>query len=143
MISGILTIISACICILSGLFFIVNGSVAASIVATNYSYYSCNYPSYLPIAIITIISGIFGIISFAFGLRGGILCLQRSQFKPAIIGMYLVLVSGIFFISLGLIYPNISSFIPQLAEGLFFGTPIFIIAILSIILTAMSKKEFK
>lgn len=109
--SGVLTIIGSCIAILYGILGLIDASL--------------NYYNSGPYAIV----GIFGILAFAFGLTGGILTLRRKVFVLAIIGISLVLISGII----------ISVAIPI---GFIFGIPVMILSILGLIFTSISKREF-
>jgi hypothetical protein len=109
---GILAIIGSCIAIITG----IAGLASAT------GYYN-DFGAYM-------IMGIFGILAFAFGLTAGILTLKRRVFALAIIGISLLLVSGVI----------TSIAIPY--AGWIFGLPIAILSILAIIFTAISKREF-
>jgi len=73
--AGVLTIIASCTSLLLGIFGVIS----------NYAYFE-----YV---------GVFGILSFAFGLAAGILTLKRKIFVFSILGISLQIVSGILFSS--------------------------------------------
>lgn len=112
--SGVLTIIAAGVCAFLGISFTI-GVVRVS--PHLMSPYSTEV-------------GLFGLLGFASGLAGGILTLKRRMFYPAMIGMALLIPEGVVLHIFGT------------AAGWGFGTPIILLAVISMILTAMSKNEF-
>jgi len=114
LIAGIFAIIAACICAFLGISFTVG------VVRT---------PSYL-VDPYSAEVGIFGLIGFAFGLIGGILTLKRRMFYLAIIGVALLIPEGVVLHIFGT------------AAGWVFGTPVILLAVLSIFFAASSRKEF-
>jgi hypothetical protein len=72
------------------------------------------------------ITGMLGIIAFAFGLTGGIFSLKRKRIAFSIFGMSLLITSGIMMT------------IPLWV----FGLPIAVLSILGVIFAAISKGEF-
>jgi len=80
----------------------------------------------------TLADGAFGILVSAFALTGGVLILKRKKFAFAIIAMCFMMVkSATFIISTG------GDF-----WGLFIGTAIFALTMISLIFTSISYKEF-
>jgi hypothetical protein len=114
--AGVLTIISACICILLGILYTV------VYIDGVYRGYRVHPPEYF-------LAGIFGLLGFAYGLTAGILALKRRMFPVAIIGMALVMVAGV----LSFVEPFI---------GIIFGLPMLVLVILAVIFTGISKREF-
>lgn len=116
--AGVLTIIAACICLFLGILYMY------AYVEGEYSYYygRVHPPEYF-------LTGIFGLLGFAFGLTGGILALKRRVFPLVIIGMALMMIEGIF------------SFVEPVI-GVVFGIPVLLFAILGVIFTGISKREF-
>ena len=126
MAGGILEIIGACISIIVGLFLI------AAFVQVQSNYYS---PSYLA-SFGFLFIGVFEAVGFAFGLTSGILTLKRKQFTLSVVGVSLLVISGLITI-IGLAMQPYGIW-----AGLLFGTPIIIISVLSLIFISISKKEF-
>jgi endogenous inhibitor of DNA gyrase (YacG/DUF329 family) len=114
--AGILTIIGSCVAIGMGLLYIV-----AALTSWGYGY---GYIDGLNIYYVT--TGIFGIISFSFGLTSGIFALKRRRIAFSIFGLSLLITAGIMM--------SIPVFV--------YGLPIAILSILSVIFVAISKAEF-
>ena len=114
--AGILTIIGSCVAIAMGIIYL-----AAALFSYGYAY------GYIyGLSVYYLITGIFGIIAFAFGLTGGIFSLKRKRLAFSIFGMSLLIASGI-----------------MMAIPLWvFGLPIAVLSILSVIFVAISKGEF-
>jgi len=112
---GVLSIIAACICIITGLIGL----------AYHYTY-----------GIATL--GIPGLIAFAFGLTAGILTLMRRVFALAIIGEIFVMVAGVLaFIPVS--YTNYYAYyIHAWPAGIF----IFLLILLGLIFTALARADF-
>jgi hypothetical protein len=86
--------------------------------------------------------GVLGIIAFAFGLGGGISIFKRTNIVTSIVGLSLLIASGIM-LSVSYIWTA------DLTNSLFPMSPIWIIGILTIVLSilglifvAISRKEF-
>ena len=121
--SGILLIISACLSLLVGI-------PSILIIAS--------YPSiYFPSLYVTfwIIIGLWSILSFGFGLAGGIYSLKRTHFGLSLIGSSFLVATGVMTL--------ISLFISYFTTSFgFIGVPLLILAILGTIFVAISKNEF-
>lgn len=114
--AGILTIIGSCFGIIAGLFYLL------AFVAQFFSYWY----AWMTILIYLII-GVFGILAFAFGLAAGIYALKRSHLSFALFGMSWMIASGILI----------------LLPLWFFGLPMVILAIISVVFTAIARSDFK
>jgi len=123
--AGILIIIGACAAVVSGLIGI-------------YVYFWYLRSSYYYHYFEWFITGFFGILGFAFGLTAGIFSLKRKLFPLSMIGMCLVLISGLVTIGNFATIQSSNSWM----TGLLFGLPPTILAILSVIFAAVSHKEF-
>jgi hypothetical protein len=118
--AGILTIIGSCIAIVMGIIYLV-----AALFSVGYAY-GYTYGYFYGLSVYYLITGILGIIAFAFGLTGGIFSLKRKRLAFSIFGMSLLIASGI-----------------MMAMPVWvFGLPIVVLSILSIIFVAISKGEF-
>jgi len=123
-VAGILTIIAACIFVPIGALFM--GA---------YVWYSIQgYPE----GIEAVITGLFSILGFAFGLASGILSIKRRYFAVSIAGLSIVIFGG-FVIIFGVAARRYRQ---AVTDALTFGVPIIILAILSLIFVAVSKQEF-
>jgi len=122
--AGILTILAACIFVPIGALFI--GA---------YVWYSIQGH---PEGIEVVITGLFSILGFAFGLASGILSLKRKHFAVSIAGVSVIILSG-FAIIFGMATRRYRQ---AVTDALTFGVPIIGLAILSLIFVAVSKKEF-
>ena len=116
---GLLTIIASCIVMVFSGVLVVGG------ILTDSSQVSTQ-------GVNTLADGAFGILVSAFALTGGIMILKRKKFAFAIIAMCFMMVKGAtFIISTG------GDF-----WGLFIGTDIFALTLISLIFTSISHKEF-
>jgi len=106
--AGVLTIIASCMSLFLGIFGVVSGYV---------------YFEYV---------GIFGILSFAFGLAAGISALKKKMFILSILGISLLIVSGILFSS-----PIDGNSVWEI------GLAITILSILSIVFVAKAREKEK
>lgn len=113
MTAGIMTIIGACLAITAGIFYLI-ASIAS------FSYYYGGY------SILYLIFGIFAILAFAFGLTAGIFAVRKRRLPFALFGMSWLIASGI-----------LASF-----PLWFFGLPITILAIISVVFIAIARSEF-
>jgi hypothetical protein len=123
-VAGILTIIAACVFVPVGTLFM--GA---------YVWYAIQGHSE---GIEVLITGLFGILGFAFGLTSGILSLKRRYFGMSLAGLSMVIFCG-FAIIFGM---AVRGYRQAVADALGFGVPIIVMAILSLIFVAISKKEF-
>ncbi len=123
---GILTIIASCIAIFYGIL----GTLSFAIS------FNQRFPGSVPI-VGFLIMGVLGILAFALGLTSGIFALRRKRFALSIAGVCITLVSGISTI----VIISWQGFY-AVPAGLLFGMPVAILAILGLVLTALSKKEF-
>ena len=112
--AGVLTIIAACFCIISGI---------AGCVMFAMGYHHTHPPGYL-------LAGIFGLLGFAFGLTAGILALKRAHYPLVVIGIALVAVGGILTLAL-----NVEAFLVM-------GIPTLLLAILGMIFVGITRPEF-
>jgi hypothetical protein len=122
--AGILTIISACTCIVTGIIGLILFAMSS-------------ISQFLA-------QGVIAVFAFAFGLASGIMSLKRRYFAMARIGMYIMIVAGlinvaVFGVPLGYSY---SIAVAPTLMGLLFGLPILILSVLSIIFVSHSMKEF-
>ncbi len=118
--AGVLAILSASFCMV--------WAIPALINAINYfgsRWYSSSY------SIFMLISGLFSIVAFALGLAAGIATLKRQRFPLAVAGQSVVLASSIV----------IGFFMPY-GFGWILGVPLLVLSIISVVFTAISKKEF-
>ena len=76
---------------------------------------------------------IFDFSAFLFGLLSGIFILRRQHFTFSLIGVCLVMVSAF----TSIVYTVIPS-----AVGMLFGMPMFFLAFLALVFTAIARKEF-
>ena len=116
--AGVLTIIAACFCIISG----IGGCVMFATGEYHYRYYT-HPPQYL-------LAGIFGLLGFAFGLTAGILALKRTHYPLVVIGIALIAIGAILTLAL-----NVAAFLAM-------GIPTIILAILGMILVGITRAEF-
>jgi hypothetical protein len=112
---GALTIVACCISFVIGILALIEISYH------DYFYYYSGYA----------IAGILNVIGFAFGITAGVLTLKRRIFPLAIAGASLVLVSSAIITAV---------FTPF--GGFAFGVSAFVLSILGVIFTAVSKSEF-
>ena len=82
--AGILTIISACLAIVSGIFYL----IAAVVNSYDYYYDAATTVFYLITAIICI-------LAFAFGLTSGIFAIRKKHLPVTVFGMSWLIASGI------------------------------------------------
>ena len=116
---GLLTIIASCIVMVFSGILVVGG------ILTDSSQFSTQGVNYLA-------DGAFGILVSAFALAGGIMILKRKNLAFSIIAMCFMVVKGAtFIISTG------GDF-----WGIFIGTDILALTIISLIFTSISYKEF-
>lgn len=85
-----------------------------------------------------VLTGLLGILGFAFGLASGIMSLKRRYFGVSVAGLSMLLFSG-FVIIFGMAARRYRT---ALLDGLTFGVPVIGLAILSLIFVAVSKQEF-
>jgi len=90
--------------------------------ASGNNYYYEHPPEYL-------LAGIFGILGFGLGLTGGILTLKRRMFGLAILGTVFIMVGGIFSFA-------------DILTGIVLGIPALVLAIISLVFTGVSHREF-
>ena len=141
--AGILTIIAACMCIIIGIVGVVTYSEGkyyrdiyymeetkeeypyTGICGTPYfkSYYYTLPSEYLVV-------GIFGFLSFLFGLTTGILILLRKLFCLTLIGLAILMGTAILLVIADVVY------------FVLLGVPILIMGIVSTVFTCISRKEF-
>jgi hypothetical protein len=141
--AGILTIIAASLCIFIGIIGVVTYSEDKVVYrewlkedylqeAKEYPICGTPYPityyHYAPPPQYLIV-GIFGFLSFLFGLTSGILILLRKLFCLTIIGLALIMGTAVMLIMLDII------FIPL-------GLPILVMGVISTVFTCISKKDF-
>ena len=118
--AGVLVIVGACICLFLGIIFMwiyIAGGYRVS-----HGSYGIHHPEDL-------LSGVFGVLGFAFGLTAGILALKRKIFPLVIIGIAFIMLGGIF------------SFLEPLV-GEILGIPVLLFAILGVAFTMISKPNF-
>jgi hypothetical protein len=84
------------------------------------------------------ITGFFSILGFALGLTSGIMSLKRKYFALTLAGLIVVIFSGIVVI-FGM---AMRGYRTALSDGLTFGVPTIVLAILSLIFVSISKQEF-
>ena len=120
--AGILTIITASIIMVFSGILIIGG--IGSILTGRYG-----YPSQ---SVNLLGDGVLGVIVFGFALTAGIMILKRKNFVFAIVGLCFMLVKGVTFIIVD----------SGLLGAAIVGTVILAIAILSLIFTSISYKEF-
>lgn len=122
--AGILTIVAACACIITGVIGLIFSAVSG-------------IAQFL-------IQGVIAVLAFAFGLTSGIMSLKRSYFVITIIGICIITVAGLvnvvmFGVPIGF---NYGIAVASILMGLLFGLPVVILSILSIIFVTLSKREF-
>lgn len=122
---GILTIIAASIIILIAFL-----TVSQIVTYANSYHYQQNLTS----LVYALFAGIWNLIAFGLGLTAGLFSLRRKQFMLTIVGMSLLLVGGCVAVS--------GTGIVSGGSWMLLGVPVIILAILSIIFVALSKKEF-
>ena len=118
-VAGILTIIGSCLAIAISILYL-------SAASTSFGYrpgYINGFNAYFEYYLAT---GIFGAISFTFGLASGIFLLRCKRMAFSLFGLTLLLACGVMM--------SIPLF--------FFGLPILVLSILSVIFVAISKAEF-
>jgi len=124
---GILTIIAASIT------FFVASLAVVEIVSCVSAYYIGQNIAYV---IFVVFVGIWSFLAFGLGLAGGIFSIRRSHFALSIVGISLLLVTGLVSIlEFGILGSGWSS-------GMIMGIPIIILTILSLIFVGVSKNEF-
>jgi hypothetical protein len=118
--AGVLTIIASCIAFIPG---IIGFIQTFSFVNNDYNYSSYFFAYFF--------MAIFGILSFALGLTSGILILKRKHFVLAFLGIAFNIFAAV-----------VTSLAVPYLVGLIFGAPIFVLSIISLVFTAISRKEF-
>ncbi|HUW49296.1 MAG TPA: hypothetical protein VMW36_11185 [Patescibacteria group bacterium] len=122
--AGVLTIIGACVAAVSGIVGLIG------VYTTISSYYYYHQYEWL-------VMGVFGILSCALGLTGGIFTLMRRRFVLCMIGMVLIMISG---------FVTVGAFVLILWNGwgigLLFGLPSIFLSVLSIIFASVSRGDF-
>jgi len=139
--AGILTIIAACMCVIIGIFGVVTyseGKYREDIYYMEegkevYSYIGiCGTPylrSYRTLPSQYLIVGIFGFLSFLFGLTAGILILLRKLFCLTLIGQAIIMGTAILLV------------IADLAYFVLFGIPILIMLLISTVFYMRIKRR--
>ena len=122
--AGILAIIAACACIITGVIGLILSAVSG-------------IAQFL-------VQGVIAVLAFAFGLTSGIMSLKRSYFVITIIGICIITVAGlvnvvVFGVPLGF---NYVIAVAPILMGLLLGLPILILSVLSIVLVLLSMREF-
>jgi hypothetical protein len=112
--AGILTIIGSCL------------TIAITVLYFTSAYISLTNRYFHGLASYYVITAIFGVVAFTFGFMGGILALKRRRIALSVFGISLLITSGIM-MSIPL---------------WFFGLPIAILSLLSVIFVAISRSEF-
>lgn len=128
--AGIMTILAACIC------FVIGGISLGAYVF--FSIQSSHILLTYDIKVV-LVTGTFGILGFGSGLASGIWLLRRRHFMMSMSGLFSVLFSGIAIV-LGLAIVGGDS--TGLQNGLIYGMPIILLAILSLAVIGTSKQEF-
>jgi len=120
--AGVLTIITANICLIVG-------------IGGMHGHYK--FRSYTDPQLEIWMMGTFGLLAFIFGLISGTLTLKGKRFLPAIFGICFMLLSGFMTVLVTMIERYI---IPPI--GRIIGITTINLAIISLIFTAISQKEF-
>lgn len=119
-VAGILTIVGSCIALALSLIYLSAATISQGFISGYINSFNEYYIYYLT-------TGIFGAVTFPIELASGILALRRKRIAFSIFGSSLLAASG----SL------------MARPHFFFGLPIFVLALLSVLFLAISKAEFR
>ena len=100
----------------------------------------------LMLGLTLLVIGFFALIGFALGLAAGIQSLRRKQFRFAMLGTSLLVLTGLSYFLHGAVFVlrayNGVWYYPSFIWGLKFGTPIVGLALLGLVFVATGKQGF-
>jgi len=131
--AGIMTIFAACICAFIG---------GMNLILSMWGYLYINDVYYPINDIHKFVAGVSGVLAFIFGLVSGRMSLRRKHFGLSIAGMCFIIVSVLIAISETVASVRAHNGILSVGGILVFHAPPIVLAILSLILVAVSRKEF-
>jgi len=131
--AGIMTIIAACICAFIG---------GMNLLFSMWGYLYINDVYYPINDVHRFVAGVFGLLAFILGLASGRMSLRRKHLGLSIAGMCLIIVSVLIAISETVASVRAHNGILSVEGILVFHAPPIVLAILSLIFVAVSKKEF-
>jgi len=134
--AGVLTTLSSCIIVVAGILSLVS-SLFFLVISYDYKISISFVSGFL------LFTGILGIISFAFGLTGGVSFLKRTRIITSTVGLSLLIVSGILF-SVGYIWiAGLSNDFFSMSLIWIAGIIASILSIIGLVFVAVSRAEFK